>query len=467
MLSPRQLVTLLVLGGAVFLAASDMANFSPLAVENAVTPGRDWDPPTGAIALNAGAGAIEIPLPAAVGSLYKTAPSESDAGSFKIPMPGAVGPLKIKNSLLDTKSLDTPLPTVLARLSEAVTSDPDPVPPAVARVSTAEAPVIEAPLLLAPRPDRAPETTEKLASLAPADKAKELSGPAERPSLTIDECAAIDSCVDEYLWSLYERTPKLDTNKVTEKIKKAVKKKGKLRTVMTTITKYIPGDFTWKDPAAAEKVTMPLKDYVIGGMDRRFRLTLYRALRVLDAAGFKPGITSAFRDDYRQSIAVGNKAASDSSYHGGSRRGGFGHGLAADLVSVKGETRDERYASSEEMWKWIDTHEKELGIGRPYLDRDPPHVGPLDGKEYADKRTLLKAKTAKSQTKKTKVTKATTATTATKVTTATTVEIKKHPLLNRVDPNATKRATDTTKPAKPEKPASKVSSLQSKVAVQR
>jgi hypothetical protein len=29
---------------------------------------------------------------------------------------------------------------------------------------------------------------------------------------------------------------------------------------------------------------------------------------------------------------------------------------------------------------------KELGIGRPYLDRDPPHVGPIDGKEYADKR---------------------------------------------------------------------------------
>ncbi len=49
-----------------------------------------------------------------------------------------------------------------------------------------------------------------------------------------------------------------------------------------------------------------------------------------------PGITSAFRDDYRQSIASGRKAASDSSYHGGSRRGGYGHGIAADLVSVKG-----------------------------------------------------------------------------------------------------------------------------------
>jgi len=29
-------------------------------------------------------------------------------------------------------------------------------------------------------------------------------------------------------------------------------------------------------------------------------------------------------------------------------------------------------------------HGKEFGIGRPYLDKDPPHVGPIDGKEYAD-----------------------------------------------------------------------------------
>ena len=37
---------------------------------------------------------------------------------------------------------------------------------------------------------------------------------------------------------------------------------------------------------------------------------------------------------------------------------------------------------------------KELGIGRPYLDRDPPHVGPIDGKEYADKRGRPKVQKA-------------------------------------------------------------------------
>jgi hypothetical protein len=55
-------------------------------------------------------------------------------------------------------------------------------------------------------------------------------------------------------------------------------------------------------------------------------------------------------------------------------------------VSVKGETRLQRFASSEVLWKWVDAHEKELGVGRPYLDRDPPHVTPIDGREYAAKR---------------------------------------------------------------------------------
>ena len=34
---------------------------------------------------------------------------------------------------------------------------------------------------------------------------------------------------------------------------------------------------------------------------------------------------------------------------------------------------------------WIDAH-PEFGIGRPYLDKDPAHVAPIDGKEYADHR---------------------------------------------------------------------------------
>ena len=51
-----------------------------------------------------------------------------------------------------------------------------------------------------------------------------------------------------------------------------------------------------------------------------------------------------------------------------------------------------------ELWKWIDEREKELGVGRPYLNRDPPHVGPIDGMEYAAKRGGAKAKLAGSAT---------------------------------------------------------------------
>ena len=232
-----------------------------------------------------------------------------------------------------------------------------------------------------------------LAATSPTDPLHKADSPAAN-SKALDACAEPDVCIDQYLWSLYERTQKVDTVKVEERIKAKVKIKGKMRTVVKTLIKYVTEDFAWKDPKAAQKTGMSLKDYVIGGMDRDFKRKLYDALHAMEDAGFSPGITSAFRDDYRQELARGNKAAADSSYHGGSRRGGYGHGLAADLVSVKGETRAQRCASSDILWKWIDAHEKELGIGRPYLDRDPPHVAPVDGKEYADKRGLTKARLA-------------------------------------------------------------------------
>jgi hypothetical protein len=98
-------------------------------------------------------------------------------------------------------------------------------------------------------------------------------------------------------------------------------------------------------------------------------------------------LDNTFSENDQGSFLILHKA-SDSSFHGGSRRGGYGHGLAVDVVSVKGKTRLERFAVSEELWKWIDAHEKELGVGRPYRDRDPPHVGPIDGKEYIAKRGL-------------------------------------------------------------------------------
>jgi hypothetical protein len=273
-------------------------------------------------------------------------------------------------------------PSAMSSVGKTVTPDTDPSETAAA---AAEPPVSET-TSAAAAPTPLPDTQFQLASISPSDPMNGYPKPTVRPNEAADACGGDEACIDQYLWSLYERAPKVDVNKVTEQKKETVTKDGKTRTITRTITNWVLGDFTWKDPKAAERINMPLKDYVIGGLDRGFKLKLYYALRKMDAAGFMPGITSGFRDDYRQSIASGNVAASDRSYHGGSFRGGYGHALAADVVSVKGETRAQRTASSEELWKWIDSHEKELGIGRPYLDRDPPHVGPIDGKEYADKR---------------------------------------------------------------------------------
>jgi hypothetical protein len=237
----------------------------------------------------------------------------------------------------------------------------------------------------------------QVASLGTPDQVQGETRNAVPPIEIVGECLEVEVCIDEYLWAAYQRTKKVDTNKIVERRKVTVKKNGKTRTVVKSSSKLVDQDFTWKDPKAAERVGMSMQEYVIGGMDRGFKLKLFRTLRALEEAGLAPGITSAFRDDYRQSIASGLKAATDRSYHGGSLRGGYGHGLAADLVSVKGETRGQRWLSSETLWKWIDAHGKEHGIGRPYLDRDPPHVAPIDGKEYTDRRGRSKAEQAKSE----------------------------------------------------------------------
>jgi len=215
-----------------------------------------------------------------------------------------------------------------------------------------------------------------------------------------EECLVAEICIDRYLWALYERAPKVDAIKVEERRKVRIKRRGKMVTVTRTFTKRVDENFAWKDPKAADKVGMAMMDYVIGGMDRSFRLKLFYTLYAAEQAGLQPGITSAFRDDYRQSIATGLKAATERSYHGGSLRGGYGRGLAADIVSVKGNSRAQRWVSTEKLWKWIDERGKDFGIGRPYLNRDPPHVAPIDGQEYVSRRGSAKTQEAEATTKK-------------------------------------------------------------------
>ncbi len=255
-------------------------------------------------------------------------------------------------------------------------------------------PVVAQPDAVVAHQDTAPaEAGFKLASVTPSD-ANVRPPNASLPDVSLpeakDECLLSQDCIDQYLWSLYERARKIDTVRVQESYQVTVKnKKGKEQTVTKTRTKLVDEDFSWKDPDAAEKMGMSMPVYVIGGMERSFRVKLYRLMRAAEDTGLAPGITSGFRDDYRQSIASGQKAATDRSYHGGSLRGGYGHGLAADVVSTLGETRAERRITTDLFWKWIDENGTEYGIGRPYLDRDPPHIGPIDGTEYIVKRALF------------------------------------------------------------------------------
>src|SRR5205085_7339024 len=103
---------------------------------------------------------------------------------------------------------------------------------------------------------------------------------ATRPRLeVVGECLVAEPCIDQYLFALYERTPKEDTIKETERRKVEVKRRGKMVTVIRSFTKLVGNDFTWKDPKAAERVGMSMSDYVLGGMDKGFKMRLFRLLQ--------------------------------------------------------------------------------------------------------------------------------------------------------------------------------------------
>lgn len=148
--------------------------------------------------------------------------------------------------------------------------------------------------------------------------------------------------LDAYLWEVYQRQP---------------------------VKKDRGGDFSWKDPAAANRVGKTLQAYVILGMDADFRELVYHAGKAMDAAGIEWTIVSGFRDDWRQSIASGIKARTGYSRHGGSRAvGGYGHGRAVDIGHVDKDRNGE-------VWRWVDSHGAKYGLHRPYRF-DPPHVEP-------------------------------------------------------------------------------------------
>jgi hypothetical protein len=183
--------------------------------------------------------------------------------------------------------------------------------------------------------DAAALTTASIAPEAAAPVSARPASPPKRTTSPGDE-------VNDYLWEVYTRAP--------------AKRDGS-------------GDFTWKDPAAAKRFGLSMPEYVIGGMDPDFREQLYHAGKAMDAAGIRWSMLSAFRDDYRQSIASGLKASSSNSMHDGkARTGGYGHGQAVDVTNADGE--------ESAVWRWIDAHGKKFGLHRPMPGADPAHVQP-------------------------------------------------------------------------------------------
>ncbi len=186
---------------------------------------------------------------------------------------------------------------------------------------------------------RAPSShdDEPATAALPAEAPAETPAPAQRPRAN----PAVDE-INAYLWEVYQRQP-------------TKKDRG--------------GDFTWKDPAAANRMGKTLQAYVIIGMDADFRELVYHAGKAMDKAGIEWTIASGFRDDWRQSIASGIKARTGYSRHGGSKAvGGYGHGRAVDIGHIDSER-------SGEVWRWIDANGAKFGLHRPYRF-DPPHVEP-------------------------------------------------------------------------------------------
>jgi hypothetical protein len=177
----------------------------------------------------------------------------------------------------------------------------------------------------------------------------------EHKYLGSPEAKASDvSSTDEYLFRVYLRTVKWD------------------------------GDcFEWKDPAAAERSHRTLKAYVIGGVHPALKEQLKKLFEALEneecmpGVKCKPGITSAFRDDFRQEIATGFKARTGRSMHGGSQvTKGWGDGRAVDVVNVSEPDffNEPKVTASEIMWHHIDRLGPKVGIYRPMPDADPMHL---------------------------------------------------------------------------------------------
>ena len=285
-----------------------------------------------------------VALPIAMSSPYPTPSRQDWATASAVPMVSSAsfqlasaGSIPIPK-LAERPAATDPIPKLSDRLTGAAPEPQEELVPVVRTASLiifrrddaspAAAPAARPPMTEEAIPADAVESEPVVEDARPAPRAK-------RDTTMTD--------VDVYLWEVYQRQPTKKDN---------------------------TGDFTWKDPAAAKRVGKTLQAYVIMGMDPDLREALYHAGKAMDAAGIEWSVVSAFRDDYRQSIAAGLKARTGYSRHGGSRAtGGYGHGLAVDVGHVDSKQNGL-------VWRWIDANGMKYGLSRPIRHFDPPHVEP-------------------------------------------------------------------------------------------
>jgi hypothetical protein len=228
-----------------------------------------------------GSADIEKTGAAAIADRPPTSVAEDTEPAYT-PQPAATADAAVTNTAITNTDVAMPVPSVTMSNTMAASDESESFPDTalieLPQVPSPEAPPVQ--VATAGTPDPLPDAKEAVSSLK-----------------ILDECLVVDTCVDRYLWALYQRTPKEDSIKVPERRKVTVKKRGKMVTVTKSVTRLVDEDFAWKDPKAAEKAGMPMMDYVIGGMDRSFKLKLFHMLHAAEEAGLSPGIPIAFRDD--------------------------------------------------------------------------------------------------------------------------------------------------------------------------
>jgi len=283
--------------------------------QTALSPAPSGAPPQASNGSFSLASASSVPVPRKISEQFSLAPAapvpaESD---IAVPLVNTVRTVSIRRPIGDAPEVAPEPRIVTASLGGHLTGEP---------------PYEE-------RPAVAPTLPEEIVVTAPVEHPS-VEPTRPRSNGTMNE-------VDDYLWEVYQRSP-------------TKRDRG--------------GDFTWKDPAAAARVGKTLQAYVIQGMDPDLREIMYHAGKAMDAEGIEWTIVSAFRDDWRQSIASGLKARTGFSRHGGSRAtGGYGHGRAVDVGHVD-------RAKSSIVFRWIDMNGAKYGISRPIRHFDPPHVEP-------------------------------------------------------------------------------------------